>query len=185
MPQDTKTVLTAEEFAALPDNGVRCELVRGEVIEMTPASAESGRVSMRIGLRVAAFVEARGAGATYTAEAGFVLARDPDCVRAPDIAFVAKGRLPGTLAPEGFFPSAPDLAVEVVSPTDRGSDIEEKVAEYLEAGTRLVWVVYPDLRRVRVYRAPSESFTVGEGGTLSGDPVLPGLAIPVTDIFAR
>jgi Uma2 family endonuclease len=185
MAQETKTLMTAEEFAKLPDNGMRRELVRGEVIEMTPTAAESGRISMRIALRLGTFVEEKRAGACYTAEAGFTIARDPDAVRAPDVAFVRRDRLPEEPLTEGFFPGAPDLAVEVVSPTDQAVDVQEKVNDYLKAGTSLVWVVYPRLRQVVVHRSLAESFTVEEGGTLTGDPVLPDLSIPVKEIFAQ
>ena len=185
MAQEAKTLMTAEEFARLPDNGMRRELVRGEVIEMTPAAAESGRISMRVALRLGNFVEERGAGACYTAEAGFIIARDPDVVRAPDVAFVRGDRLPDRPSAEGFFPGPPDLAVEVVSPSDQAAEVQEKVNDYLKSGTSLVWVVYPKLRQVQVHRSLAESFIVEEDGTLSGEPVLPDLSIPVKDIFAQ
>ncbi len=184
MAQATQTLMTAEEFALLPGDGRR-ELVKGEVIEMTPGAVESARISSRLTIRIGAFVEQHRLGATYTSEPGFVLSRNPDCVRAPDVAFVRKERLPQEPQLEGFFEGAPDLAVEVVSPTDRATDIGAKVGEYLQSGTELVWVVYPKERRVWVYRSLTEASSVGEGGVLTGDPVLPGLAIPVADIFAR
>jgi Uma2 family endonuclease len=184
MAQETKTLMTAEELGSLPDGNLRRELVRGEMIEMTPAAAESGRVSMRIGSRVDTFVGAQGLGAVYTAEAGFVLSSDPDTVRAPDVAFVARERALAHRSTEGFFPGAPDLAVEVVSPTDSATDLQLKVTEYLEAGTQLVWVVCPATRQVAVYTPGMEVTIVTEGGTLLGGPVLPGLSIPVAEIFA-
>jgi len=185
MTHATKALMTAEEFALLPDDGVCRELVAGEVIEMTPGAVESARISSRVVRRLGAYVEEHKLGETYVSEPGFVLSRAPDCVRAPDVAFVSAERLPAETALEGFFDGAPDLAVEVVSPTDRAGEIEAKVAGYLRAGTRLVWVVYPKEHFVRVHRSSAESFLVDETGTLAGDLVVPGFTLAVADIFAR
>ncbi|MBM3477299.1 MAG: Uma2 family endonuclease [Armatimonadetes bacterium] len=185
MAQATTTLMTVEEFERLPDNGVRCELVRGEVIEMTPSAAESGRIGSRIAIRLGAFVEAHELGITYIPEAGFRLARDPDTVRVPDVAFVTKRRAGLHPPVEGCFPGAPDLAVEVLSPTDRMADVLEKVEEYLAAGTQIVWVVVPTRREVYVYRPAGAVEVVGADGTLAGEPVIPGLSIAVAEIFAH
>ncbi|MBM3477300.1 MAG: Uma2 family endonuclease [Armatimonadetes bacterium] len=185
MAHATTTLMTAEELQRLPDNGVRSELVRGAVIEMTPSAAESGRIGAEIAGRLWAFVRGGDLGIVYVPGAGFQLAEDPDTVREPDVAFVGKERA-GLHPPlSGFFPGAPDLAVEVVSPTDRATDLHAKVRDYLEAGTRIVWVVYPEEREVVVYGAGGDTRTVSENGMLTGDPVLPGLSIPVGELFAR
>jgi Uma2 family endonuclease len=180
----TTALMTAEEFEQLPDN-MRCELVRGEVIEMTPSAAESGLIGSRIVVRLGAFVEAGDLGITYVPEAGFLLRRDPDTVRVPDVAFVVKARAALHPPLEGAFPGPPDLAVEVVSPSDRMRDVLEKVEEYLAAGTQIVWVVLPTRREVYVYRGGGGLDVVGEAGTLTAETILPGLAIPVADIFRR
>jgi len=185
MARATKTLMTAEEFALLPDDGVGRELVAGEVIEMTPGAVESARISSRVVRRLGGYVEEHKLGETYVSEPGFILSRDPDCVRAPDVAFLSAEQVPTEPTLGGFYEGAPDLAVEVVSPTDRAGEIEAKVADYLKAGTRLVWVVYPKERFVRVHRSSAESFLVGEKGTLAGDPVLPGFTLTVADILAR
>ena len=174
MAYEIQPLVTAEEFARLPDDGMRRELVRGEVIEMPPSAAESARVSMCIGAPVHMFAKANDAGAVYSANGGFVLMEDPDIVRVPDVGFVAKERFEALAAPEGFFPGAPDLAVEVVSPTDQAADLQAKVTEYLEAGTALVWVVYPRTRQVAIHRPAGEATVIGEDGVLTGEPVLPG-----------
>ncbi len=185
MAQETKTLMTAEEFAKLPDNGMRRELVRGEVIEMTPSGAEHSGIGAHAVAALIQFAKEGETGTAFGADCGFILAEDPDVVRVPDASFVLRGRLPQGRRPVGFFPGAPDLAVEVVSPTDQAADVQEKVNDYLKAGTSLVWVVYPKLRQVVVHKSLAETFTVEEDGTLTGDPVLPGLSIPVKDIFAQ
>lgn len=182
--QQTEPLMTAEEFALIPDGDKRGELVRGRVTERPLASALAGHVSARIAADLGEWAERRHAGIALVT-CGFVLYRDPDTVRAPSMAFVGRQRLPDGRVPEGFFPGAPDLAVEVVSPTDQAADVQEKVNDYLKAGTSLVWVVYPKLRQVVVHKSLAESFTVEEGGTLKGDPVLPDLSIPVKEIFAQ
>jgi Uma2 family endonuclease len=184
MAQQTRTLMTAEQLESLPDDNLRRELVRGEVIEMTPAAAESGRIGGRIAMSIGAHAAAGDLGIMYIPDAGFLLAHDPDTVRMPDVAFVAKRRAALHPPAAGFFPGAPDLAVEVVSPTDSATDLQLKVTEYLEAGTQLVWVVYPTTRQVAVYTPGMEVTVIPEGGTLLGDPVLPGLSIPVAEIFA-
>jgi Uma2 family endonuclease len=125
-----------------------------------------------------------GWGRAFGADCGFILSANPDTVRAPDAAFVRAERLPAGRVPRSFFPGAPDLAVEVVSPDDAAAEVRAKVGEYFAAGTQLVWVVYPDEREVYVYRSPVEIEVVGLGGTLEGHPVLPGLSLPVAEIFA-
>jgi len=176
-------LLTAEEFFDLPDRGGRAELVQGEVIEMAPEGNESSAVGLMIGHLLMVHVLPRKAGVLSGAQGGFVLARNPDVVRAPDVAFVARARLPDGQVPRGFLELAPDLAVEVVSPSDRSADIEAKVADYLQAGTKLVWVVFPDRRRVRVQTTLAEARWLSAGDTLTGDPVLPGFSCAVSEIF--
>jgi len=185
MAHAATTLMTVEEFARLPDGNVRCELVRGEVIEMTPSAAESGRIGSRIAIRLGAFVEAHELGITYIPDAGFLLARDPDTVRVPDVAFVTKQRAGLHPPVEGCFPGAPDLAVEVVSPTDKMTDILEKVEEYLAAGTQIVWVVVPKRPEVYIYRSTGGPEVVGADGTLTGEPILPGFSVAVAEVFAR
>lgn len=178
-----QALMTAEEFYDLPDHGGLAELVRGEVIEMPPEGSESSAVGYKIGYLLGAHVLPRKAGVMFAAQGGFLLARDPDVVRAPDVAFVARARLPEGRVPRRFLELAPDLAVEVVSPSDRSADIEAKVADYLEAGTRLVWVIFPEQRRVRVQTTLAEARWLSEDDTLTGDPVLPEFACAVREIF--
>jgi len=121
-------------------------------------------------------------GLVVAAETGFTLARDPDTVRAPDVGFVSRERVPDPL-PKGYAEFAPDLAVEVLSPDDRPGEVLAKVADWLNAGSRLVWVVDPDQRLVRVYRADGSESLLGAHDLLVGEEVLPGFACPVADVF--
>jgi Uma2 family endonuclease len=119
----------------------------------------------------------------FAAETGFRLASDPDTVRAPDIAFVAKARIDEVGDFEGFWPGAPDLAVEVTSPRDSFSEVEEKVQEYLSAGTGAVWVVDPIRRTVTVYRSLAETTILIEGDTADGGDIIPGFTCRIAEIF--
>ncbi|MGH2351789.1 MAG: Uma2 family endonuclease [Chloroflexota bacterium] len=180
----TATLTTAEEFLRWPDDGRhRYELVRGEVVVMAPPGFEHGGRALTLGFHLQAFVQEHGGGVVVV-EAGFLLARDPDVVRAPDVAFVSEARLPPPEQRAGFFPGAPDLAIEVVSPNDTATEVLEKVQEYLAAGSRLVWVADARTRRVSVYRADGTVQFLREEDTLSGEDVLPGFTLRVRDIFA-
>lgn len=170
--------MTAEEllYLSLPDK--RTELVRGRLIVREPAGSRHGAVANLLAYRLTAHVETPRAGRVYAAETGFTLARHPDTVRAPDVAFVCAARLPAS-EPAGFFDGAPDLAVEVLSIDDRPEDVLQKVADWLTAGARLVWVVDTERGGARVYRADGTETLLGADGTLSGEDVLPGFVCPL------
>ena len=119
----------------------------------------------------------------FAAETGFVLQRGPDTVRAPDVSFVSKERMTTDEIPAGFLEMAPDLAVEVVSPSETAPKVQSKVEDWLRAGTRLVWVVYPDKRSLTVYRSLNEVEVLSESGTLDGTPVYPEFSVPVRNLF--
>ena len=179
----TATTITAEELLQLPDNHMRRELVRGEVREMAPAGKEHGSLAMRTGWRLGQHVDTHQLGEAYAAETGFILSRAPDTVRAPDAAFVSADRLPSDGLPDGFLELAPDLVVEVVSPNDRPSEVREKVAEWLEAGTRMVVVLYPSTQTATVHRPSRDPVTLSEQDTLSGDDVVSGFSVRVGELF--
>lgn len=169
----------------MPDDGFRYELVRGELRKMTPAGNKHGYLALRIASRLERHVEESGLGKTYAAETGFKLSSDPDTVRAPDAAFVSQARLDETGEVEGFWPGAPDLAVEVTSPSDAHTEVVEKALAWLEAGCRMVLVVDPGQRTVTVYRALDDIriLTSEAGETLDGADVVPGWRLPVTELF--
>ena len=160
-----------------------CELIAGKLYMMTPAGHWHGRIESKVLRLIGNFVEERDLGDVYGGDTGFVIARDPDTVLAPDVAFVRTERLPDTT--EGYFPGAPDLAVEVVSPGDRAKAVSDKVRAWLEAGCLAVWVVRPDARTITVHRGGAEPRTLGETDTLDGGDVLPGFSCRVAQVFER
>lgn len=175
--------LTADELADMSFPDSRTELVGGEVIQMAPAGGEHGVVAMRIGARLLAFVEAGDLGLVCAAETGFLVARDPDTVRAPDAAFISKERLSGNRPPKKFWPFAPDLAVEVVSPSETGEQLQERIQDWLFGGAQWVWVIYPGVGTVHVYRSPSEVRVLQRGDVLEGEGTLSGFRCPVENLF--
>jgi Uma2 family endonuclease len=152
------------------------------MIVREPPGYRHGRVAARLAKILMDHVDERVLGDVLAAETGFKLASDPDTVRAPDVAFVRGDRVPDP-PPAGFAAFAPDLAVEVLSPNDRPGEVLAKVADWLNAGSALVWVVDPARRFARVYRADGSEAVVSGDGTLDGEDVLPGFACPLAALF--
>ena len=182
------TLVSAGDLPALSSRlaaeGKRTELVRGDLVVMAPAGGRHGHIANAIAYRLTEFTRARQAGMVFAAETGFLLRRDPDTVRAPDVSFVAYGRLPEDEPPSGYMELAPDLAVEVVSPNDSPAAIRDKVQDWLEAGTQLVWVVYPDSRSVTMHSPAGSLQELEDTDILSGAPALPDFTIAVRELFA-
>jgi Uma2 family endonuclease len=175
--------MTAAELLRLPTDGQRYELIRGELRQRTPAGPTHGRLAMRIAAHLFQHVESHSLGTVFAAETGFQLAQDPDTVRAPDVAFVSQERSEAVGETEGFWPGAPDVAVEVISPSDRYTDVEDKVVEWLEAGSRMVIVVNPRQRSVTVYHSRTDVIRLTEADTLEGGEVIPGWHLPIREVF--
>ena len=175
-------LITAEDLWNMPGDQRR-ELVRGELRTMAPAGFEHGAILMRLSVSLAAYVHEQRLGVVLGAETGFVLARNPDVVRGADISFVAAQRVPLPERAAKFFEGPPDLAVEVVSPSDALQEVEEKVDDYLNAGTRLVWVVNPRRRTIAVHRAGRDIQVLRENDALSGEEVIPGFSCGVAAVF--
>ena len=173
--------VTVEEFSEMPLQGI-WELVDGEPIELSPAAGRSGWISANIVALLANHVRPSRLGWAFSAETGFVLFNDRQTVRSPDAAVVLRDRL--AAPPDNFVPLAPDLAVEVLSPSDRMVDAMSKVTMYLQAGVRLVWLVDPATLTVTVFRPDAAPRTIAEGDTLDCGDVLPGFSVPVDEIFA-
>lgn len=176
--------MTAEELLRLPEDGYRYELLEGELQQMSPPGFQHGVVGEELASRLAEFARTHAIGRVTSAETGFLLARDPDTVRAPDIAFVCKEQLDRCGVPAGYFPEAPALAVEVVSPGDTAEEVDSKVRSWLAAGTQLAWVVYPGGRTVTVYRSLHDIHVLTEQDKLTGNSVVPGFECAVTDLFS-
>jgi Uma2 family endonuclease len=175
--------IAARDLLLMPDDGFRYELLKGELKKMAPAGHRHGRIVVNLTTPLDQHVRANNLGAVYASETGFQIASDPDTVRAPDVAFVNKERLAAVGEVEGYWPGAPDLVVEVISPGDTYSEVEEKVLEWLDAGVRLVIVVNPRKRAVTVYRSRTDIAILTEEELIEGGEVVPGWTMPVTSLF--
>ncbi len=188
MTQVAERLITAPEFALLPDppEGGKVELVRGRVVAMPPVGPEHGE---RAGLLVSMltyFTRENDLG-KLRVETGYWLALDPDLLRGPDVSFVSKQRLAGEELYHGGVRQVPDLAVEVVSPSDRDVDVQEKVDDYRAAGVQRVWVVRPALKTVTVHRPGGDAHTYGGDNALSSDDAgfdVTGFRLALAELFA-
>jgi len=176
-----ENLINAEELFKMPNLG-RCELVRGEKIMMSPAGSEHGRIVWNITLVLGNFVKSNRLGIMWGAETGFIIHRNPDTVRAPDVAFICADRLPEKL-PQGFFDGPPDLAVEVLSPNDRESEVQAKIRDWLDSGCLAVWVVDPEAKTIILYKNNQEKVVLTISDMLIDDQLLPGFSVAVNDVF--
>lgn len=179
-------LMTADELLAMPDDGFCYELMKGELIKVSPLPGhEHGLIAMNIAGPLHVYVKTKNLGKVYAAETGFLLEQNPDTVRAADISFVRRDRIEKAGIVQGYWIGAPDLAAEVVSPSDTVRRIEGKVAQWLESGARTVWVISPKMHTVIVYRSLTEIAVLTENDILDGGDVVPGFHIPVAEIFAQ
>jgi Uma2 family endonuclease len=174
--------MTIDEFAEISAPG-RFDLIDGKVLQMPPAGGEHGEVAAEIGRLIGNFVVEHKLGRFYAAETGFILSESSQTVLAPDVAFVRASRVPPRDARRGFVPVVPDLVVEVISPSDRVTDVNDKIAAYLDAGVRMVWSVEPVRQRLTVYTPDRHARLLVAEDTLDGGEVLPGFRLPITSIF--
>lgn len=174
---------TASELFEMPDDGFRYELVRGELRRMSPSGSEHGAIIVNITIMLGQYVKANKLGVCFGAETGFKIASDPDTVRAPDVAFIRRERIPEGGLTKKFWPGAPDLAVEVLSPGDTRAEVDEKVEDWLQAGALAVWVVDPKRRGVSVYRPANGVTRLSGDDELDGGGVVPGFRFKVLEIF--
>jgi Uma2 family endonuclease len=180
---ERRGTLSAEEFARLPEEGgYRIELVRGMMVREPQPGGRHGRLVMRLVRALDAHARATGVGEVLI-EIGFMLSVEPATVRGPDVAFISAGRVPAEM-PVGFWDGAPDLAVEVLSPGNRWSDIQAKVLEYLGAGAHAVWLVDPALSRVHVYESMNAARVLSGGDVLDAPELLPGFRLPLAELFS-
>ena len=176
----TQRAISDEELTRLPKDGKKYQLVDGE-IRVSPAGLRHEEIVVRLILRLSAFLAARDGGKVYGSSAGYRLPGGN--VRSPDVSVVAAGRLPGDRSPVGFGEVAPDVAVEVLSPSDNPRAVLDGVGEYLAAGVRLVWVIDPKQRRAAVHRSLTETHEIGEDGILEGEDVLAGFRCPLAELL--
>ena len=169
--------MKAEELLRSPARD-RAELVQGVLRVSEPPGARHGQIATRLVARLYDFVDADALG-TVLVETGFLIRRNPDTVRGPDLSFVSASRLAPDRVPSGFLPFAPDLAVEIVSPGDRDEELAAKVRDYLEAGSRLVWIIGSVGPTVTIHRVDRSTTGLGPGDVLTGEDVIPGFACSV------
>ena len=179
----TTPTTTADQLLHMPDDGFRYELVKGKLIKMAPAGNQHGTVAMRIGWRLAQYVETHRLGTVFAAETGFQIASNPDTVRAPDAAFVNQMRIEQAGEVQGYWPGPPDLAVEVISPSDTYTEVENKVLNWLDAGTLMVVVINPRQQAVTVYHSLEEVVVLTQEDVLDGGEVVPGWTVPIRELF--
>ena len=176
-------LLTADDLLCLHSQGVRGELIRGVLYKTMASGHEHGRIVMRLGALLYNFIEPEGLGTLVGSDSGVLLERDPDTVREPDIAFTSAERLPLDVRIDGYAEIAPDLVVEIRSPSDGRREMHDKARMWLSHGVRLVWVVHPDTRTVEVHRPDQAVSTLAAVDTLDGGAVLPGFACALDDVF--
>ena len=176
-------LLTADDLLRLDGEGVRGELIRGVLCETMPAGIEHGAIVMRLGAALFNVVEPEQLGTLVASDSGVWLERDPDTVREPDIAFFSAERMPLNARITGYAEVAPDLVVEVASPSDSRREVHDKAHMWLNHGVRLVWVVHPETRTVDVYQPDHAIVTLSDDGTLDGLDVLPGFTCEVSAVF--
>jgi Uma2 family endonuclease len=176
--------VTADQLLRMPDDSMRHELVRGEHRVMPPPGFEHGRVAANVGGMLLTHVRKTGIGVTLAAETGFLLARDPDTVRAPDASFISKERADAAGPTAEYWPGAPDFAVEVVSPSDSFHEVQDKALEWLTAGTVAVLVLDPPKRTATVYRGQGDAHVYSADDELDLSDAVPGFRVAVAELFA-
>lgn len=181
VPSHTRT-MTADELLSLQGEGRR-ELIEGILREMPPAGADHGAVALQVGAQVLGYAQDHG-GRAFAAETGFLLAQEPDTVRAPDAAYVGRERADAIGSSPGFWPGPPDLAAEVLSPGDTYSEVHDKVLAWLAAGCQVVLVVDPSTERVTRYRGSDDVVTFSDEERVDCAPAMPGFAPAVTQLLA-
>ncbi len=179
---DATSLMTAEDLMANPVPNKRTELVAGRLVVHEPPGYLHGATAGRLLLAIGIHARTHSLGIILAAETGFTLFRNPDTVRAPDVAFIRSARVPAQ-APAGYAEFAPDLAVEVLSPSDRAGQVLAKVGDWLNAGAALVWIVDPVRRVARVYRADGSESILGADDSLDGEDVLPGFSVTVASMI--
>jgi Uma2 family endonuclease len=177
------TAVTAQQLLQMADDGNRYEFVSGKLHMMSPAGGRHGRVAHNVGLVLGIHVRKEDLGVVFAAETGFLISRDPDTVRAPDVAFVSSARLTQLPEDTGYLELAPDLVGEVISPGDTFSEVEEKALGWLTAGTRMVLLVDPGTRTLHVYRSADNIVVFNDRAEVDASDVVPGWHFAVNELF--
>lgn len=184
MASTATTQMTADEFWALPDRpDARLELVDGEVVELPGAGGYHATLALFIFDLLRAFVKERGLGLMYPDGVTYLLKRDPDVLRIPDVSFIAAADITDDWPPMGYIEVTPSLVIEVVSPGNTAAEIRRRIRDYVDAGVPLVWIIWPTDQSVSVYAGTVNSTELHADDTLDGGDVLPGFSVKVADLF--
>jgi Uma2 family endonuclease len=177
-----KKVWTDEEIMSLPDSGYSYELVNGELAMSPKNNPRHGRTCIKISTRMETFAEKHNLGWVFDSNTGFWMVNRN--LRAPDVSFITTARLPQEHE-QGFFEGAPDLIVEVLSPTNRRGEMDERLRDFFESGTKLAWIINTDQQFAEVCHSLTDRKIVGSGGVLDGEDLLPGFKLPLAELFRR
>ncbi len=182
MATTTQQIWADQAFMALPDDGHRYEVVNGELVDMGNAGMEHGYIASILTIKLGGYIQINKLGAICDSSTAFTLKNGNK--RSPDISFVSRDRLQGlSRPPRGFFQGSPDLVVEILSPGNTVEEMHEKIVEYFENETKLVWVIHPDERYVLVYHQPEPDQLLRTGNCLDGEEVVSGFSMSVSDLF--
>lgn len=178
-----KKTWTEKELMSLPENGYKHELINGELV-MVPAGMEHENIVIKLSAALERFVSERKLGAIFGSNAGYRMKSDN--LRSPDVSFISKKRLQGfKRPPKGFFKGSPDLAVEILSPSDTMENLHEKIVEYFENDTKLVWVINPEEQVILVYHSPRPDKLLAGNDILNGEDIFTGFTLPVSELFVE
>lgn len=183
MATDKKT-MTAEELLTLPEDDHKYELLDGVLVKMSPPGGMHGHALVKTSYLLLGFVETHGLGVVLGGDPGVILRRNPDRVRAPDVCFIARDRIPASGIPSGYLEIVPDFIIEINSPNDRPAEVQEKAREWIEAGARLVWTMDPATISVRAYQADGSVRMYVDAGIIDAAPVLSGFRTAVRELFS-
>ena len=183
MAQQSHSITADELWCMRDDEYHRYELDRGRLLTMTPSGFLHGAITARLGAVLSNYVDASKTGVVVAGEPGFKLESDPDTVRAPDVAFISRDRIPPDGLTSRFWDGAPDLAIEVFSPGDRQAEVDRKIEQYLQSGVKQVWLVEPTLRRVTIRIADRRTLVLNDADVLDGGDLLPGFRYPLSRLF--
>lgn len=177
----TTTIWTAEMLERMPDDGRQRELLRGELIEMSPGNSTRGYLIILLGNTVGLYAHQKGLGKAFS-DTGFLLERGPDTVLAPDVSFIRKDRL-AEVSPLGFVETCPDLAIEILSPSNSATEVLGKLETYLRSGVSAVWVLDPRRERAEIHRPGQPALRLGLDDTLEDEDMLPGFRITLRELL--
>jgi len=178
-----KKQLNADDLMSLPDNGKRYELIEGELVEMSPTSNEHGFIELNVAYLIRTYLKQNPTGRAGVGEVGFRTRKDDKTVRAADAYFISYERLPKGSSTQGFSDIAPEVVIEVISPSDRTGDIADKTQEWLDFGVLMVWNIYPRQKSIHIFQPDQKPLVLFEDDRVDGGKILPDFSMKVSELF--